>query len=112
MLVAPDARHEVDARPSDAVALAIRLEAPIYAAGDVLDRAAALPEPDDDEAGDDEDEDAADAGRDGDAGSRPAPGRRREATGEPIVTAQARDLPRLRELAGQRRATPRGRLAA
>jgi bifunctional DNase/RNase len=42
VLVTPDARHEVDARPSDAVALAVRLEVPIYAAPDVLDRAAKM----------------------------------------------------------------------
>ena len=29
-----DARHEVDARPSDAIALAVRLDVPIFAAGD------------------------------------------------------------------------------
>lgn len=44
VLVTTDARHEVDARPSDAIALAVRLGAPIYAAGDVLDRAAAPPD--------------------------------------------------------------------
>jgi bifunctional DNase/RNase len=54
VLVTADARHVVDARPSDAIALAIRLDAPIYAAGDVLDRAAALPDGADD--GDEEDE--------------------------------------------------------
>ena len=47
VLISADARLEVDARPSDAIALAIRLEAPIYAAGDVLDRAGALPDADD-----------------------------------------------------------------
>ena len=40
VLAAPDARHEVDARPSDAVALAVRLEVPIFASSEVLDRAA------------------------------------------------------------------------
>ncbi len=40
VLATPDARFEVDARPSDAVALAVRLEVPIYAAAEVLDRAA------------------------------------------------------------------------
>ena len=40
VLGTPDARVEVDARPSDAVALAVRLDAPIYAAAVVLDRAA------------------------------------------------------------------------
>ena len=54
VLVTADARHEVDARPSDAIALAIRLDVPIYAAGEVLDRAAALPDGAD---GGDEDED-------------------------------------------------------
>jgi len=34
--------REVDARPSDAVALAVRMEVPILAAGEVLDRAAAM----------------------------------------------------------------------
>jgi bifunctional DNase/RNase len=84
VLVTADARHEVDARPSDAIALAIRLEAPIYAAGDVLDRAAALPEPDDDEDPDDEDELAAGATP---RRSRGVPGSP-ETTGEPIDTAR------------------------
>jgi bifunctional DNase/RNase len=38
--------HEVDARPSDALALAVRTGAPVYAAADVLDRAGVRPEPD------------------------------------------------------------------
>ncbi len=59
VLVSADARLEVDARPSDAIALAIRLEAPIYAAADVLDRAGALP---DASVGDEEDEAGAAAG--------------------------------------------------
>ena len=59
VLVSADARLEVDARPSDAIALAIRLEAPIYAAGDVLDRAGVLPAA---EAGDEEDDAGAAAG--------------------------------------------------
>ena len=42
VLVAADSRHEVDARPSDAIALAVRLGCPIYATASVLDRAAAL----------------------------------------------------------------------
>jgi len=53
-----DASYEVDARPSDAVALAVRLDAPIYASPDVLDRAAKLIDleavEDDESAGDDE----------------------------------------------------------
>jgi bifunctional DNase/RNase len=80
VLVTADARHEVDARPSDAIALAIRLEAPIYAAGDVLDRAAALPEPDDDE---DEESPAGATPR----RTRAAPGSP-EATGEPVDMAR------------------------
>ena len=31
--------HDIDARPSDALALALRFRAPIYVAEDVLDRA-------------------------------------------------------------------------
>jgi len=69
VLVSADARLEVDARPSDAIALAIRLEAPIYAAGDVLDRAGALP----DAEVDDDDVDT--------AGAAAGP---LETTGEPI----------------------------
>lgn len=42
VLATADARHEVDARPSDAVALAVRLETPIYATAEVLDRAAQI----------------------------------------------------------------------
>jgi hypothetical protein len=41
--------HEVDARPSDALALAVRTGAPVYAAEDVLDRAGVRPEPDDED---------------------------------------------------------------
>lgn len=52
-LVTADGRHEIDARPSDAIALAVRLECPIFASADVLDRAAAMP---DDEEDEDEDE--------------------------------------------------------
>jgi hypothetical protein len=84
VLATPDARHEVDARPSDAIALAIRMDAPIYAAQDVLDRAAALPDADETDAGGDADDDA-----DDDA-SRATPRRLRpertgpETTGEPI----------------------------
>jgi hypothetical protein len=36
------ARRDVDARPSDAIALAVRLEVPIFASPDVLDKAAKL----------------------------------------------------------------------
>jgi bifunctional DNase/RNase len=51
-----DARHEVDARPSDAIALAVRLEAPIFAVPAVLDTAARLI---DLEADDDDDDESA-----------------------------------------------------
>jgi bifunctional DNase/RNase len=88
LLATSDARHEVDARPSDAIALALRLEVPIYAAAAVLDRAAALPAPDGDEAAD---EAAAPGGEV--AGDAPPPSRRprpaaREATGEPPDTGR------------------------
>ncbi len=49
LLVGTDTRHEVDARPSDAIALAVRIGAPIYATADVLDRAATSPDDDDDD---------------------------------------------------------------
>lgn len=39
-LVGPDIRRVVDARPSDAIALAVRVGAPIFAAAEVLDQAA------------------------------------------------------------------------
>ncbi len=41
--------HEIDARPSDAIALAVRVSAPIFATEDVLDRAGVMPEADQDE---------------------------------------------------------------
>ena len=72
-------RHEVDARPSDAIALAVRLGVPVYASSDVLDRAATLPDDDDDT--EDEDEDAASA-------------RRRKAA-EPETTDEVLDQTRL-----------------
>src|SRR5918992_1223171 len=43
------ATSEVDARPSDAIALAVRVAAPIYAAEEVLDRAGVIPETDQEE---------------------------------------------------------------
>ncbi len=45
--------RDIDARPSDAIALAVRLGTPIYATEDVLDRAATVP----DEEGEDSDAD-------------------------------------------------------
>ena len=61
----------MDARPSDAVALAVRLDVPIYAAVDVLDRAAKLI---DLEGNDDDDPAGADEG----------PGGARRASGRPV----------------------------
>jgi len=40
---------EIDSRPSDAIALAIRLSVPIFASEEVLDRAAIIPEESEDE---------------------------------------------------------------
>lgn len=77
VLVTADARHDVDARPSDAIALAIRLGAPIYADADVLDRAAALPDPDDED----------DEGSAGPTARRPrGTSGSPESTGEPVDT--------------------------
>lgn len=81
-LVTADSRHDVDARPSDAIALAVRLECPIYAAADVLDRAAAMPDGDEDE---DEDEGVRDEARERrrtrlEAGSLEATGERLDPT--------------------------------
>jgi len=72
LLVGTDTRHEVDARPSDAIALAVRIGAPIYATTDVLDRAATSPDDDDD------DED----------GGEKVSGAALEETGEPIDAAR------------------------
>ena len=41
--------REIDARPSDAIAIAIRAGVPIYATDAVLDRAGVIPETDEDE---------------------------------------------------------------
>jgi bifunctional DNase/RNase len=41
--------HEIDARPSDAIALAIRAQVPIFATDAVLDRAGVIPESDEEE---------------------------------------------------------------
>ncbi len=49
-LLAADSRHEVDARPSDAIALAVRTGCPIFASAEVLDAAAALPDDTDEDA--------------------------------------------------------------
>ena len=42
---------DVDARPSDAIALAVRMECPIFVADGVLDKAGVLPEKEDEEGG-------------------------------------------------------------
>jgi bifunctional DNase/RNase len=40
---------DIDARPSDAIALAVRLECPIYVSTEVLEKAGVLPEKEDEE---------------------------------------------------------------
>ena len=44
-----DGAHEVDARPSDAIALAVRMAVPIFATEAVLDRAGVIPEADEEQ---------------------------------------------------------------
>lgn len=44
-----DESHEIDARPSDAIALAVRVSVPIFATEAVLDRAGVIPEADEEE---------------------------------------------------------------
>ena len=79
-VVGADGRHEIDARPSDAIALAVRLECPIFASTQVMDQASALPD------GDEEDDDG-EAGEEGEGKPR-KPGRLSaaslEATGEAL----------------------------
>jgi len=77
---------EVDARPSDALALAVRAEVPIYAAEEVLAQAALAADPDE-EAGVGED----DAEEEGEASERP---RRRRAPIEQVGSEGPAD-PRL-----------------
>ena len=48
---------EVDSRPSDAIALAVRVQAPIYVAEDVMDAAGIVPSPDISTGGGSKDED-------------------------------------------------------
>lgn len=48
VLVAGEERV-VSSRPSDAIALAVRCEAPLYAAGDLLDEVGQIPEPEPEE---------------------------------------------------------------
>jgi uncharacterized protein len=49
ILARAEAEIDVDARPSDAIALAVRVAAPIFATDAVLDRAAVIPEADEEE---------------------------------------------------------------
>jgi len=72
---------EVDARPSDALALAVRAEVPIFAADEVLAQAALAADPDEEAAADDEEGDD-----DAEAGERP---RRRKAPLEQVGNAPA-----------------------
>jgi bifunctional DNase/RNase len=71
---------EVDARPSDALALAVRAEVPIFAADEVLAQAALAADPDEEAADDD------DADDDADTSERP---RRRRAPIESVGDAPA-----------------------
>jgi len=49
VLVQGGSDYEIDARPSDAIALAVRVSAPIFATEAVLDRAGVMPEADEEE---------------------------------------------------------------
>jgi len=49
VLVSGGDDYEIDARPSDAIALAVRVSAPIFATEAVLDRASVIPEADEEE---------------------------------------------------------------
>jgi hypothetical protein len=49
VLVQGGSDYDIDARPSDAIALAVRVGAPIFATEAVLDRAAVMPEADEEE---------------------------------------------------------------
>ena len=72
---------EVDARPSDALALAVRAEVPIFAADEVLAQAALAADPDEEAVGDDDEGED-----DAEAGERP---RRRKAPLEQVGNAPA-----------------------
>jgi bifunctional DNase/RNase len=72
---------EVDARPSDALALAVRAEVPIYAADEVLAQAALAADPDEEAGAEDEDTDD-----EGEGSERP---RRRRAPIEQVGNAPA-----------------------
>jgi bifunctional DNase/RNase len=79
--------EEVDARPSDALAIAVRTESPIYCAESVLVQAALSADPDEDVAAGESDEGAGEAGEGGsivgDEGERP---RRRRVPLESVGT--------------------------
>jgi bifunctional DNase/RNase len=75
-------RHEIDARPSDAIALAVRMGVPVFASSDVLDRAATEPDEDDD----DEAEEGEEAG---------ATATRRRKALDPETTGEVLDQTRL-----------------
>ena len=49
VLIQGGSDYEIDARPSDAIALAVRVSAPIFATEAVLDRAGVMPEADEEE---------------------------------------------------------------
>ncbi len=49
ILIQGGSDYEIDARPSDAIALAVRVAAPIFATDAVLDRAGVIPEADEEE---------------------------------------------------------------
>src|SRR5437016_14547037 len=49
-----DHQIDVDSRPSDAIALAVRFECPIFVAAEVLDRAGVIPEKEEEEGGSEE----------------------------------------------------------
>jgi bifunctional DNase/RNase len=72
---------EVDARPSDALALAVRAEVPIFAADEVLAQAALAADPDEEAVADDDEGDD-----DAEAGERP---RRRKTPLEQVGNAPA-----------------------
>ena len=75
--------HEIDARPSDAIALAVRMGVPVFASSDVLDRAGTVPDDDDD---DDELEEGEEAG---------ATATRRRKVVDPETTGEVLDQTRL-----------------
>jgi uncharacterized protein len=56
-LILDSTAAEIDSRPSDAIALAVRFQAPIYVADNVMDEAAFIPEGTDAEGGDTDDDD-------------------------------------------------------